>query len=170
MPNQRGMSLTIFGAISVYGIINLSVRMPKATTTKKRKTPGGKQTTSTIYEGTKSAHFRTFVSKLMDQLDERDMKGFNLVLDNASIHNVATLVEERGYQCIHLPPYSPFLNPIEEFWAKIKAGCRRQRLREVETITQRIYDSASLVTHQDLNGWIEHSISFFPLNNKDQKL
>ena len=46
-------------------------------------------------------------------------------MDNAPIHTPAKirdLVESRHYKCLYLPPYSPFLNPIEEFWSKVKAG------------------------------------------------
>jgi transposase len=57
-------------------------------------------------------------------LDQNDMNGNNLVMDNAPIHTpakVRDLVEGRGYMCLYLPPYSLFLNPIEEFWSKIEA-------------------------------------------------
>ncbi|OAD68949.1 hypothetical protein PHYBLDRAFT_67052 [Phycomyces blakesleeanus NRRL 1555(-)] len=106
----------------------LSVRISKTSTPKKIKAHSGRK------------------------LDERGVKGFRLVMDNRSIHNVTTLAEQRGYQWVHLPPYSPFLNSIEECWAKIKAGCRRKRLRIDKAITQRIFDSASLETHTDIKG------------------
>jgi transposase len=51
------------------------------------------------------------------------MKGLNLVIDNAPINTparVRDLVENTGYKCLYLPPYSPFLNLIEEFWFKNK--------------------------------------------------
>ena len=52
-------------------------------------------------------------------------------MDNAPIHTpvkVRELVESIGYKCLYLPPHSPFLNPIEEFWSKVKAGVRRNAL------------------------------------------
>lgn len=54
-----------------------------------------------------------------------------IVMDSASIHKtqeVKDLMAERGYKATYLPPYSPFLNPIEEFWAKIKTSVRRDHL------------------------------------------
>jgi transposase len=57
-------------------------------------------------------------------LDRNDMKGHYLVMDNAAIHTpvkVRALVESRGYTHLYLSSYSPFLNPIEEFWSKVKA-------------------------------------------------
>jgi transposase len=66
---------------------------------------------------------------VMDVLDRNNMKGHYLVMDNAPIHTpfkVRELIESRGYRCLYLPSYSPFLNPIEEFWSKVKAGVRRK--------------------------------------------
>jgi transposase len=40
------------------------------------------------------------------------MEGYNLVMDNASIHHSKELKEtfsKRSYHCAYLPPYSPFL-------------------------------------------------------------
>ena len=39
-------------------------------------------------------------------------------MDNAPIHashDIATYVEYRGYRYAYLPPYSPELNPIDQF-------------------------------------------------------
>lgn len=60
----------------------------------------------------------------MDVLDKNDMKDQYIAMDNAPIHKpkvVRKLIEDRGYKCLHLPPYSPFLNPIEEFLVKSKS-------------------------------------------------
>ncbi len=46
-----------------------------------------------------------------------------VVLDNASIHKsqkTRDLIEKRGCKLIFLPPYSPDLNPIEQYWAVLK--------------------------------------------------
>jgi transposase len=57
----------------------------------------------------------------MDVIDKNDMKGHYLIMDNVPIHKPATirnLIENRGYKCTYLPPYSPFLNLIKLFWPK----------------------------------------------------
>lgn len=53
------------------------------------------------------------------------MKGLYLIIDNAPIHSsseVSEMVENRNkdYKCVHLPPYYPEMNPIEQFWAIVK--------------------------------------------------
>ena len=88
----------------------------------------------------------------MDVLDRNDIKGHYLVMDNASIHTpikVRELVENRGYKCLYLPPYSPFLNPIEEFLSKVKAGVRRTALTAHDRLSDRICESVQTVTRAD---------------------
>lgn len=59
----------------------------------------------------------------------RRMKGHHIILDKASIHKVSDvqdLIKNRGYKTVYLPPYLPFLNPIELFWSKVKTGIKRE--------------------------------------------
>jgi transposase len=39
---------------------------------------------------------------------------------------------------MYLPPYSPELNPIEQFWALVQGKMRRHRLKNEENLSQRI--------------------------------
>lgn len=50
-----------------------------------------------------------------------------VILDNASFHKskrTREIIESAGCRVIFLPPYSPDLNPIEKFWAKMKKWIR----------------------------------------------
>lgn len=52
----------------------------------------------------------------MDKLDKHGKKGFLIVMDNCRIYHSAFVVDainKRGYKPLFMPPYSPFLNPIE---------------------------------------------------------
>ena len=54
--------------------------------------------------------------------------GSVIVMDNARFHQKKVLCEMAGKAKCHvlfLPPYSPDLNPIENFWAWIKARLRK---------------------------------------------
>lgn len=44
-----------------------------------------------------------------------------LVLDNAGWHVAKTLVVPRNITLLHLPPYSPELNPVERIWAYLRS-------------------------------------------------
>ena len=46
-----------------------------------------------------------------------------VIIDNASFHpqdRIRQLVRQAGCEVIFLPPYSPDLNKIEKFWARLK--------------------------------------------------
>lgn len=165
VSNTRGVNITILGAIAAEGVVNLSLRKPQAvSTSKKRKIQNGEERI-TGKVGTRATHFIDFLHIVMDVLTKNDMPGRILVMDNASIHHtkeVTEAVETRGFKVLHLPPYSPFLNPIEFFWSKLKAGVARELLTKDSTLTPRIISSAQNVTTNDCEGWIKHSISFFP--------
>lgn len=85
-------------------------------------------------------------------------------MDNAPIHkslDVQAMISSRGYKCMYLPTYSPFLNPIEEMWSKVKMGVRRSEVSDKDKLTQRILEAATEVTVTDCVGWINHSVSYF---------
>lgn len=53
--------------------------------------------------------------------------GDTVIWDNASVHKsqkIADAFEAAGINLLFLPPYSPDLNPIEHFWAWLKAWIR----------------------------------------------
>jgi transposase len=55
-----------------------------------------------------------------------------VVLDNLAAHKVDGVrraIAAAGASILHLPPYSPDLNPIEQLFAKLKALLRRAAAR-----------------------------------------
>lgn len=56
------------------------------------------------------------------------LPGQIVIMDNASFHGSARirqLIEQAGCQLIFLPAYSPDLNKIEKFWARLKNYLRK---------------------------------------------
>lgn len=56
--------------------------------------------------------------------------GLVIIWDNASFHlstKFNALIEAAGCRLLFLPSYSPDLNPIEKWWAKLKARIRKIR-------------------------------------------
>lgn len=52
-----------------------------------------------------------------------------IIMDNAPFHNsckIKELIEKVGCELLFLPPYSPDLNPIENWWNKIKTAIRKE--------------------------------------------
>jgi transposase len=64
-----------------------------------------------------------------------------VVMDNLPAHKneqVRKLIEAAGATLRYLPPYSPDLNPIEQFFAKLKARLRKAKERTVPGVYDHI--------------------------------
>jgi len=64
-----------------------------------------------------------------------------VVMDNLPAHKgqaVRQIIEAAGAELRYLPAYSPDLNPIEQFIAKLKAHLRKAQERSIDGLCQRI--------------------------------
>lgn len=98
-PN-RGVTVAITGAICEKDVIGLMLRKPKtvqkkASGTKKHKRGNGKtdEVEVNAQVGIWSEHFLDFLSSLMGILDQFDMHGRDISMDNATIHKVNDVQE-----------------------------------------------------------------------------
>jgi hypothetical protein len=72
--------------------------------------------------------FEGFLAQLLQQCGGWSDPKSVLVMDNASFHHserVSQMCEDAGVKLVYLPPYSPDLNPIKEFFAELKAFIKR---------------------------------------------
>jgi transposase len=78
--------------------------------------------------------FRAYVEQaLAPALEPGDV----VVMDNLPAHKVAgvrELIAARGASILYLPAYSPDLNPIEQFFAKLKALLRKAAARTKDAL------------------------------------
>ncbi|KAG1148777.1 hypothetical protein G6F37_006591 [Rhizopus arrhizus] len=110
----------------------------------------------------------------MDEMDRfPHMKGYFLVMDNAPIHtsdNIAKYVESRGYRSAYLPPYSPELNPIEQFWSVVKSKVKRNKFIEKEALMARISEASYSLKLSDFKGIVRYSHRCLDKCNNGQAL
>nr|XP_001390211.2 transposase [Aspergillus niger CBS 513.88] len=82
-----------------------------------------------VFRGsTDASFFEDFIEELLQHCGKWPEPKSVLVMDNASFHRsgkIEQLCCEKGVKFVYLPPYSPDLNPIEEFFAELKAFIRR---------------------------------------------
>ena len=135
--------------------MNLSLRKPQAVTGSKKRKLDDKEECIVAKVGIRTEHFLDFLDIVIDVLDKNNMQGKILFMDNAKIHHailVQQAVEKRGYRILCLPAYSPFLNPIQLFWSKLKTGVRCELLTKDDTLIPRIIESAKQVSAKDCRG------------------
>jgi transposase len=84
------------------------------------------------------ATFQLYVEKVLaPTLHPGDI----VIMDNLGSHkgkNVRQAIRAAGARLFYLPKYSPDLNPIEQFFAKLKHWLRKAAQRTVETVYQAI--------------------------------
>lgn len=85
------------------------------------------------------------------------------IMDNARIHHYSGLmnvVEEFGFIVKYLPPYSPFLNPIENCFSKWKnfviRGCAKNEV-ELKSLIERGFGS---ITESDCDGFYRKMLRY----------
>ena len=102
VPNIRSRNISVIAALSNKGIVHYEIL----------NGPGN------------SDRFSRFID---DLAHARDAQGYRndtiIVMDNVAFHKspvVREMMELRGFECHYLPPYSPYLNPIESLFSQWK--------------------------------------------------
>lgn len=99
--------------------------------------------------------FREYVRRvLIPTLHAGDV----VVADNLSSHKVAGVreaIEACGAQLLFLPPYSPDFNPIENFFAKLKALLRKAAKRNFEGLLQAVASILDTLTAQECHNYFK---------------
>ena len=65
---------------------------------------------------------------LVNFLNPETSPGDTMIMDNATFHKsekIKRIVESANRKLVFLPPYSPDLNPIENFWTNFKAKIQK---------------------------------------------
>jgi len=86
--------------------------------------------------------------------------GAVVVMDNLAAHKspaIRGLLHEARAELWYLPPYSPDLNPIEQMWAKVKAGLRAAKARTQEALWEAIAAALKTVSAEDSHRFFHHS-------------
>jgi putative transposase len=83
----------------------------------------------------------SFLIYVRDVLAPALRKGDIVVMDNLGSHKakaIRDIIRSVGARLIFLPPYSPDLNPIEQFFAKLKHHLRKLKARTEEALNHHI--------------------------------
>ena len=82
-----------------------------------------------------------------------------VVLDNLGSHKsqaVRQAIRQAGAKLLFLPKYSPDLNPIEQFFAKLKHHLRAAQQRTREALSDAVADILATVTPQECSNDLRH--------------
>ncbi|KAG1145525.1 hypothetical protein G6F37_003396 [Rhizopus arrhizus] len=153
-PSTKSNSQTVIGAISAFGVVNLTMR--ESGNIKRRKVVGAIKRKAVedrivIPKGTTSGHYVQFINDTMNIMGEfPEMRGFHIIMDNTPIHvpSLSSL-------------YSPELNPIEQFWAVLKSKVKLTKFSDIEILSSRIIKASEAIPVEHLQHFIQHSVNQF---------
>lgn len=70
-----------------------------------------------------------------------------LVMDKASWHRSKGLIIPENVRILHIPPYTPEMNPIEQIWKEIrKLGFRNEFFKSLDKVVDRLCDTINSLT------------------------
>lgn len=101
--------------------------------------------------------FRVYVqTQLLQTLKPGDI----VVVDNLGSHKseqVRRMIRAAGARIFFLPAYSPDLNPIEQFFSKIKQHMRKAMARSVDAVHEAAATALATITPEECNSYIVNS-------------
>jgi len=86
--------------------------------------------------------------------------GDGVICDNLSSHrSVAAreIIEGVGATLIHLPPYSPDLNPIEMVFSKLKAWLKKYRVRAFDALVNAVSEALKSFNAEECKNYFHHA-------------
>lgn len=110
-----------------------------------------------------TVNFLEYLQNLFQKFRQHEIYNTVLILDNVPFHRslqVRQLIQDSGHQVLFLPPYSPFLNPIENIFSKWKEYVRREKPQNEENLIELIDRGGNLITNEDCNNCYLHMTTF----------
>lgn len=110
-----------------------------------------------------SNNFVTFIDDLSVTLHEDSINTAIFIMDNVPFHKsevVKEAITRNGWRFLYLPPYSPFLNPIENMFSKWKQSVRRNSPANENDLRNMINNGSNLITTQDCSGYYRNMFRY----------
>ncbi len=150
VPGQRGGNITMCAAIFLRGLLHHHAKLGPYNT----------------------RHILTFLDALHDAVvqDRSEQPRFVVVWDNVSFHRAALVrdwfTNPDQFAVVYLPPYSPFLNPIEYFFSTWRWCVYDRQTHARMPLLQAMEETLTLALHWGIvNPWMDsaHKALFSPL-------
>ncbi|XP_028297775.1 uncharacterized protein LOC114476433 [Gouania willdenowi] len=151
VPGQRGGNITLCAAMTSEGLLHRQALLGSFNTQR----------------------LLTFLGDLRDILIDREQQNlvpaqpppiYVIIWDNVSFHRTNQIREwfniHQQFLNVCLPPYSPFLNPIEEFFSSWRWKVYDRQPYSRENLLRAMDLACDDVG--DYSGWVRHARAFFP--------
>ncbi|XP_048855527.1 uncharacterized protein LOC125723169 isoform X9 [Brienomyrus brachyistius] len=154
VPGQRGGNITLCAAITQNGVLHHHANLGP-------------------YNANLILAFLDRLHEIVTALHKVDQMRYIVVWDNVSFHRAALVQNwfhgHPDFEVLYLLPYSPFLNPIEEFFSAWRWKVYDLRPYDRLPLIQAMEQACDQIDAASVQGWIRHSRRFFQrcLANED---
>ncbi|XP_043091924.1 uncharacterized protein LOC122342172 [Puntigrus tetrazona] len=152
VPGQRGANITMCAAISSAGLVL-------------QKSQIGPFNTERLLLFLEDLHQQLVPAAEREQVGG-NMRTFVIVWDNVAFHHSHAITNWFAAHLrmisLFLPPYSPFLNPIEEFFSAWRWKVYDHRPHDQMSLLDAMEAGCRDISAEDCQGWIRHAKRFYP--------
>lgn len=141
----KGKRITLIGALSKDGMVHYQLLQHHLGTEKR---------------GTNAEDFRSFILDLIKKIPSNSV----LLMDNAKIHHADKVQDlwdiiKKAYNIdvVYLPPYSPFLNPIEYAFNDIKIGVAAASFTNQGELMEAIKNQLTQISTTKAQNFVAHT-------------
>jgi transposase len=103
-----------------------------------------------------------YLDELFACLRDQRIEHAIFIMDNVSFHRspaIRTKIEQEGHDLVFLPPYSPFFNPIENFFSQWKNFVRGKNPNNEQELLQAVDDIRTVVTEQHCGNYVQNVVN-----------
>lgn len=105
--------------------------------------------------------FLGYIEEFFKFLDNQNINKckYVLIMDNVAFHkntNISEIIKRNEHKLVFLPPYSPFLNPIENAFSKWKNYVRRKCPNTEEELFLYMEEGFNTITADDCDGYFRN--------------
>ena len=119
-----------------------------------------------------TSSFGSFLEQLFIDLQERNICEGVLIMDNVSFHHARAIkaIVDRypSFTILFLPPYSPFLNPIENMFSKWKNIVKRGNPTDEAMMTDLIETGRNLISQRDCESYFRNIIPYLTRSSNSE--
>jgi transposase len=109
--------------------------------------------------------FGLYLVDFIALLRTQNINRATLIMDNVAFHKaqeISRLVCAHGHAILFLPPYSPFLNPIENAFNQWKQAVRRAACTTEEELMRAIQNGAAEISRENCEGYYRNMERYIP--------
>ncbi|KRH93137.1 hypothetical protein M153_14410002817, partial [Pseudoloma neurophilia] len=116
--------------------------------------------------------FLIFLQQLFSHFERDGLRNQIIVIDNVRFHhssNIRELILRAGHRLLYLPPYSPFLNPIENLFSKWKEIIQQMAPNNEQDLFSAINTASTQISNQNCRSFYNNMLRYILKSNNREE-